>query len=89
MSEVARKWSASFHFPLWQVPYEKLLEDLEASSVLCTVSATAAPVEGVIHVGDVFDRALLSRLPRGVDAFGECGEFHTLARVWHSSNGHG
>jgi hypothetical protein len=25
---------------------------------------------------------LVAALPDGVDAFGECGEFHTLAQVW-------
>jgi diphthamide synthase (EF-2-diphthine--ammonia ligase) len=29
--------------------------------------------------GEAFDRALLGRLPRGVDPCGENGEFHTFA----------
>ena len=63
-------------FPLWQQPYEALLEDLTDSGVCCKVSAVTAQATG-IQVGDVFDRAFVANLPAGVDPFGERGEFHT------------
>jgi len=72
---------ASLHFPLWQVPYETLLEDLEASGVECKISAVTECAGGAVSVGDVFDRALIDRLPARVDAFGENGEFHTFAKI--------
>ena len=71
-------------FPLWNVPYETLLDDLEASGAAATVSAVAAGGrgEGVVATGDRFDRALAARLAKaGVDPFGEEGEFHTLVTV--------
>jgi ATP-binding cassette subfamily B (MDR/TAP) protein 1 len=40
------------------------------------VSAVADGIAGVA-VGDLFDRALVARLPAGIDPFGENGEFHT------------
>jgi len=69
--------SLTLSFPLWQADYAGLIEDLEASGATSTISAIAADLPGVA-VGDRFDRALIERLPRGVDPFGENGEFHTL-----------
>lgn len=74
--------SASLHFPLWHESYDVLLADLELSGVNCVISAVTEPVAGLIEVGARFDRQLIARLPAAVDAFGECGEFHTLAQVW-------
>lgn len=67
-------------FPLFKVHYDKLAEDLEASSVPCIV--TSSTIDGV-SVGEVFDRNFRNRLPSDqVDLFGENGEFHTEAQVW-------
>jgi diphthamide synthase (EF-2-diphthine--ammonia ligase) len=63
-------------FPLWQVPYKDLLADFEASGANSTISAITADLPG-IAVGDRFNRALVARLPEGIDPFGENGEFHT------------
>ena len=66
-------------FPLWNVPYPKLLDELEALDVRCSISAvTDERLESVIEVGIAFGRRLVSRIPQGVDAFGECGAFHTV-----------
>ena len=73
---LAEKIHASLHAPLWQVPYETLFTELENSQAHCVVSAVAAD-DGGIRTGDVFDRAFWDRLPDGIDAFGENGEFHT------------
>ena len=67
-------------YPCWKRPYTTLLDDLEASGVKCVVSASSTDV---VKEGDVFGRELYElALANGVDAFGEEGEFHTLAQVW-------
>ncbi len=60
------------------------MDDLEASSVLCEVSAVTEEASGVVQVGQRFDREMMTRLPERIDRFGECGEFHTLVMVWAS-----
>lgn len=80
--DLAQTLGASLHFPIWQVPCEMLMADLEASGVLCEVSAVTDAALGALAVGQRFDREAMSRLPDGVDHFGENGEFHTLAKVW-------
>jgi len=71
-----RTCELTLSFPLWKADYEALLADLEASGATCTISAMADAMAG-IAVGDRFDRALIERLPKSVDPFGENGEFHT------------
>ena len=68
------------HFPLWQRPYSELMGLLKESGARVVVSAVQGPEVGV-REGEVFDEALLQRLPEGVDAFGERGEFHTRVHV--------
>ena len=80
--ELAETWGASLHFPIWHVPCEMLMADLEASGVLCEVSAVTDAALGALVPGQRFDREAMMRLPDGVDRFGENGEFHTLAKVW-------
>ena len=87
--EFAADRGAALHFPLWGVPYGTLIADLEASGVICEVSAVTEAAEGVVAVGERFDRAMMGRLPDGVDPFGENGEFHTLVRVWEGDRPHG
>ena len=53
-----------------------LSADLRASGVPCDVSATTVDT---VAVGQRFGEF---ETPNGLDAFGERGEFHTLARVW-------
>jgi ATP-binding cassette subfamily B (MDR/TAP) protein 1 len=70
------------HFPLWKLPYARLLDDLEASGVECRLTAVAAAaLRGSVARGARFDRRLIARLPEGIDAFGECGEFHTRVEL--------
>ena len=80
--ELAETCGASLHFPIWHVPYEVLMADLEASGVLCEVSAVTDAALGALVPGQRFDREAMMRLPDSVDRFGENGEFHTLAKVW-------
>jgi ATP-binding cassette subfamily B (MDR/TAP) protein 1 len=65
------------YYPLWQVPYDELMAQFEASGAVATVSAIEGEI-GEVKVGDKFGRDLIARLGPGVDAFGEKGEFHTL-----------
>ena len=69
-------------YPLFRVPYDILMQDLEISKVPCTVtsSTVAAVTTGEIYDSD-FRRQLSEQAP-GVDIFGENGEFHTVAEVW-------
>jgi len=74
-------------YPLWRLDQGLLLDDLWASDVPCVLSACPGkplepPVAGV-EVGRRFDAELVQVLRKaGWDAFGEDGEFHTLAQVW-------
>lgn len=80
--ELAASRGAALHFPIWQVPCEVLMTDLEASGIVCEVSAVTDAARGALVPGQRFDRKAMMRLPDGVDRFGENGEFHTLAKVW-------
>ena len=82
--ELAHSRGAALHFPIWQMPYDALMADLEASKVLFEVSAVTAAARGALAVGQRFDREAMMRLPQGIDRFGENGEFHTLAKVWQT-----
>ena len=81
---------ATEHAPLWNVPYENLLDDLAASGTPCTVCALGddqcwSGKEPCLAIGQVFNSALAQRLSEvGADQFGENGEFHTLAEVWNA-----
>ncbi len=85
LAGLARALGAKLHFPLWGASYKELMADLEASGVPCRVSAVTGSAADSVRVGDSFGREMMARLPAGVDAFGENGEFHTLARVWEVS----
>lgn len=70
------------YFPLWNVPYEDLMDDLFQSNVTCDISSIASEeCASLISVGDRYDQDLIAKLPKSVDVFGENGEFHTVVRV--------
>ena len=71
------------------MPCDTLIADLEASGVMCEISAVTEAAVGGVAVGERFDRAMMARLPDGIDPFGENGEFHTLVRVWEEDQSHG
>jgi diphthamide synthase (EF-2-diphthine--ammonia ligase) len=80
-------------YPLWRLEEQVLLDDLGASGVPCVLSACPgkpqAPAVPGIAVGRRFDAELVRLLrAAGWDAFGEAGEFHTLAQVWLTSPAH-
>jgi ABC-type Fe3+-hydroxamate transport system substrate-binding protein/diphthamide synthase (EF-2-diphthine--ammonia ligase) len=68
-------------YPLWKVPYDDLLADLEESGI--SVKLTAVTVEGFLKPGMRFTRELCGDVARSnMDGFGEEGEFHSIAEVW-------
>mmetsp|Transcript_117946 Transcript_117946/g.205317 ORF Transcript_117946/g.205317 Transcript_117946/m.205317 type:complete len:340 (-) Transcript_117946:25-1044(-) len=72
-------------FPLWQVAYSVLEQELDNSPVevyICAVGPSCPEVHrGVVAIGTRFDAGLRQRLraldPK-IDVFGEDGEFHTV-----------
>ncbi|CAB9523577.1 chromosome 1 open reading frame 53 [Seminavis robusta] len=89
----------SLEYPVWKVPYDDLMNDLDESRVPCVVSGSTCDF---VAVGTPFDRTFYNKLvteaPEGpavettkdgasivrrIDAFGENGEFHSLAQVWN------
>ncbi len=66
-------------FPLWGLPTRALAEEMTASGLrawITCVDPRQAPRE---WAGALFDPEFVSRIPAGVDACGERGEFHTFA----------
>lgn len=81
--EAMKDMDIRLHFPLWNVPYGKLHEELEFAGVPVVVSAVDEKrCRGKVQVGDKFNRTLCERLPKDVDAFGENGEFHSVVQLW-------
>lgn len=68
-------------FPLWQVPYDRLLARLWALDATVTVSNVRADLAGHIAVGARYDAAFVAALPGNIDAMGERGEFHTRVDI--------
>ncbi|GAB0491990.1 hypothetical protein MMPV_003248 [Pyropia vietnamensis] len=77
-------------FPLWRVPYAELARRLAVAGYpvrLCAVdAAVVAAMDGSVAVGDPYDDAFRSRLPPGVDPWGENGEFHTIVACWEEGD---
>jgi len=70
-------------YPLWKADYAVLMDDLEQSQVPCSV--TASTVDSV-SVDTPFTRQLYNKASSlHLDGFGECGEFHSIAKVWQVS----
>jgi uncharacterized protein (TIGR00290 family) len=66
-------------FPLWQRPTAELAAEMIRSGLRARLSCVDPRVMPADLAGEPFDRALLDRLPEGVDPCGENGEFHTFA----------
>jgi ATP-binding cassette subfamily B (MDR/TAP) protein 1 len=82
LAPLAAALGATLHYPLWQVDYGVLAADLDAAPATVRLSAVDAERVGPdIQPGDRYDGALRARLPPGVDAFGEAGEFHTVVEL--------
>jgi uncharacterized protein (TIGR00290 family) len=64
-------------FPVWGLPTARLAEDMIDTGLLARLACVDTRVLDASFVGRLFDRSLLSDLPRHVDPCGENGEFHT------------
>lgn len=65
-------------FPLWGLPTRALAEEMVASGLrawITCVDTTQAPAS---WAGRLFDADFVRRVPAGIDACGENGEFHTF-----------
>ena len=69
----------SLHFPLWGRPTAALAEAMIDGGLQARLTCVDPRVMPEDLAGAAFDRALLARLPAGVDPCGENGEFHTFA----------
>jgi uncharacterized protein (TIGR00290 family) len=69
----------SLHFPLWGRPTAALAQAMIDGGLQARLTCVDPRVMPEDLAGAAFDRALLARLPAGVDPCGENGEFHTFA----------
>ena len=67
------------HFPLWGRSTAALAEEMIGGGLRARLTCVDPRVLPAHFAGASFDRALLARLPPGVDPCGENGEFHTFA----------
>ena len=65
-------------FPLWEIPTTMLAERCIRLGVQARLVCVDTTQLAASFAGRLFDRALLSELPAGVDPCGERGEFHTF-----------
>ena len=66
-------------FPLWGKPTRALAHEMIAGGLRARIATLDPRVMPRELIGAEFDRALLARLPEGVDPCAERGEFHTCA----------
>lgn len=72
------QYGVTLHFPIWQEPYDTLVQELERSGVSIRITAVCEDaVGGRVKVGETFSADFMETLPSEVDGFGENGEFHT------------
>jgi len=65
-------------FPLWQIPTDKLVNDMLANGVRAYLTCIDPRCLPSGYAGRELDSALLDELPAGTDPCGENGEFHTF-----------
>jgi len=76
--KVCRRAGLTAHLPLWNWPRERVVAEIlrrGIKAVCVCINARFLPEE---FCGRAYDEAFLRDLPRGVDACGENGEFHTF-----------
>jgi len=65
-------------FPIWKMESKKLAAHFIDRGFRATIVCVDTKVLPVEFCGRFYDRKLLSEFPKGVDACGENGEFHTF-----------
>ncbi len=66
-------------FPLWLLDTAALAQEMFAAGLVAYVTCVDPRKLDRSHAGKRFDAQFLQRLPTGIDACGENGEFHTFA----------
>lgn len=66
-------------FPLWGLPTRALAEEMTASGLRAWITCVDPSQASREWAGILFDSEFVRRVPEGVDACGERGEFHTFA----------
>jgi uncharacterized protein (TIGR00290 family) len=66
-------------FPLWGLPTRALAEEMTASGLRAWITCVDPRQAPRAWAGVLFDSDFVRRIPEGVDACGERGEFHTFA----------
>lgn len=64
-------------FPIWNKPYQELIDRLQTENIPVVISGVAEDYKEIIHLGDIFNRDFIKKLPTHIDPMGEKGEFHT------------
>jgi ATP-binding cassette subfamily B (MDR/TAP) protein 1 len=81
LGPLALEFGATTRYPLWRASYDELMADFVSSGVVARIcAAPSAAAIGPVSLGESFGPGLVARLPAGVDAFGEGGEFHTYVQ---------
>ena len=65
-------------FPLWERPTDELSQEMIEQGLQAIITCVDPKQLDSKFAGQLYDRGLLSRLPEGVDACGENGEFHSF-----------
>jgi uncharacterized protein (TIGR00290 family) len=65
-------------FPLWNRPTSELLKDMLDAGFRMVIACTSGKHFDSSVCGRVIDYEFLNHIPKGVDACGENGEFHTF-----------
>jgi uncharacterized protein (TIGR00290 family) len=66
-------------FPLWGIPTDQLAVEMVENGLRSVLTCVNPKHLDRSFAGRLFDRALLTDLPAGVDKCGERGEFHSFA----------
>jgi diphthamide synthase (EF-2-diphthine--ammonia ligase) len=74
----APKAGLQAHLPLWNENRLALVQEFLSLGFKARVVCVDGRFLDASFVGCEFDQAFIDRLPAGVDAFGENGEFHTF-----------
>lgn len=63
---------------LWEMPYDELINKLEAHKIKSLISIIRPPLLETKWLGQVYSRFMYEHFEAmGIDSFGEKGEFHT------------
>lgn len=65
-------------FPLWQIPTDKLSNDMVNSGLRAKISCIDPNLMPLSFAGHEYDNTFLKQIPSNIDPCGENGEFHSF-----------